>query len=138
MSAAPHRSDQPALVGRTVLVVEDHADSRELLVQIFRSLGARTLAAATVHDAEQWLTTRDADLIVCDMKLPDATGLDFIHRIRANPTKASKTPRIAISGYRQFFPPSRVGKDFDAYLEKPVNVDELCALAVSLVTRPRR
>lgn len=137
-AAAREPSHRPALDGRTVLIVEDHADSRELLAQVFRSLGARILTAANIRDAEQWLTTRHPHLIVCDMKLPDGTGLDFIARLRAMPTNASKTPCIAISGYRQFFPPSRVGKHFDAYLQKPVDIDELCGLAVSLVKRPRR
>jgi CheY-like chemotaxis protein len=75
---------------------------------------------------------------VCDMKLPDGTGLDFIARLRAMPTRANKTPCIAITGYQQFFPPSRVGKGFDAYLQKPVDVDELCSLAVALTTATQR
>lgn len=96
------------------------------------------MTASNTQHAEHRLATRHPDLIVCDMKLPDGTGFDLISRLRALPTRVGKTPCIAITGYEHFFPPSRVEKGFDAYLQKPLDVDKLCDLAVTLATgKPR-
>jgi hypothetical protein len=42
-------SVEPTFRGKTILVVEDHADSQGLLAWTFRNLGARTLTAKNVR-----------------------------------------------------------------------------------------
>src|SRR2546423_9397252 len=99
---SPH---DPTLAGRTVLVIDDHPDSRDLLTSVLQSLRARVIAARNIEEAEQKLHTFGADLIVCDMRLPDGSGLDFIKWLRAQGKKLSKTPCIAVTGWEQIFPP---------------------------------
>ena len=88
----------PTLAGRTVLVIEDHQDSLELLTVVLQSLRARVLTARTVEDAERRLSTQRPDLIVCDMRLPDGTGLDFVQWLRGQDPRLSRIPCIAITG----------------------------------------
>jgi CheY-like chemotaxis protein len=137
MSAAaqptPPKPLQPTLAGRTVLVVEDHRDSRELLTALLRSLQAHVVDAPNIEQPEREIEFARPHLIICDMKLPDGTGLDFVRWVRTH-RRAAKTPCVAITGWENQFPAS-VAHGFDAYMRKPINIDKFCTVAVALAQR---
>jgi CheY-like chemotaxis protein len=124
----------PTLHGRTVLVIEDHRDSRELLTQLLQSLRAHVVTARNIEEAERHLAFNRPHLIVCDMKLPDGTGLDFVRWLRRQPRTTAKIPCLAITGFEQVFP-AGAAHGFDAYMRKPINVDRFCTTAVALARR---
>jgi CheY-like chemotaxis protein len=130
-SAQQRTPSDPTLDGCTVLVIEDHPDSRELLTQVLKSLRARVVAARNIAEAEHHVGLYRIDLIICDMKLPDGTGLDFIRWVRDESESIRQIPAIAVTGYAQQFPANAV-TGFDAYLPKPINLDQFCNVAVSL------
>jgi CheY-like chemotaxis protein len=119
------------LAGCTVLVIEDHIDSIQLLTTVLQSLRAHVVTARTIEEAEARLGLHLAHLIICDMKLPDGTGLDFIRWLRQQPKRISQTPCMAVTGWDQYFPPERAS-GFDAYMRKPINLDKFCDVAVAL------
>ena len=123
----------PTLSGRTVLVIEDHYDSRELLTGVLRSLRAQVASARGVEEAEREVGYRVPDLIVCDINLPDGTGFDFIRWLRAR-DRGADVPCLAITALSDRFPES-LAHGFDAYMRKPLNLDKFSALVVSLVAR---
>lgn len=116
------------------MVIEDHPDSRDMLGAVLQSLRARVVLAANIDEAQRKLTFTGANLIVCDMKLPDGTGLDFIKWLRAQSKRLRSTPCLAVTGYEQHFPP-KVAEGFDAYMRKPLNLDKFCTAAVALARR---
>jgi CheY-like chemotaxis protein len=120
----------PDLKGRTVLVIEDHKDSRDLLTTILRSLQAHVVPVANIEGAEREIQFARPHLIVCDMQLPDGTGLDFVKWLRSQ-SRGGKTPCLAITGWEQHFP-AKDAHGFDAYMRKPLNVDKFCTVAVAL------
>lgn len=124
----------PTLAGRTVLVIEDHRDSRDMLRQVLQSLRAHVLLARSLDEAERELSFQLPHLIVCDMKLPDGTGMDFINWLRSQAKKMKSIPSIAITGYEQYFP-ANAATGFDAYMRKPIDVDKFCDVAVALARR---
>jgi two-component system OmpR family response regulator len=125
---------EPTLARCTVLVIEDHPDSRDLLVAVLRSLRAHVLVARNIDEAEHQLLHVRVNLIICDMHLPDGTGQDFIRWVRAQGKSIGQTPCIAVTGYQQYFPAS-AATGFDAYMQKPLNLDKFCAVAVALARR---
>ncbi|HEY3099498.1 MAG TPA: response regulator [Methylomirabilota bacterium] len=129
------RPIEPSLLGRRILVVEDHPDSRDLLTTSFRLVGARVLGVPTVAEAQRGVDRFRPDLVVCDLKLPDGTGLDFTVWLRARPKAHGRdTPCIALTGFDQHFPPDRaIG--FDAYMRKPADLATLCNIAAALIGR---
>jgi two-component system, NtrC family, response regulator PilR len=136
VSASAQRAEVPGhftLVGRTVLVVEDHPDSRQLLVELLRSLRAHVYTAQNLDEAERLLSVYKFHLVVSDMKLPDGTGLDLIHWIRRQHKGIKSVPCIAVTGYEQQFP-ADVAKGFNAYMRKPINIDRFCDVAVALAS----
>jgi DNA-binding response OmpR family regulator len=55
---------------RTVFVVEDHADTRELYVEVVQAKGWHAVGLATLEEArERLLTTTAADVVVMDLSL---------------------------------------------------------------------
>ena len=125
----------PSFMGKAILVVEDHEDSRDLLATSFRLIGSRVFAVGSLTEAQRAFARHTPDLVVCDLKLPDGTGLEFVVWVRALAKgRGRDVPCIALTGFEQRFPEARaIG--FDAYLRKPVDLARLCNIASSLVAR---
>jgi len=69
---------------RTVLVVEDEALVRGLLVQTLEAAGFEAIGAANAVEAVRVLKTQDPDIALLDIDLgPGANGMDLVHIIRA-------------------------------------------------------
>jgi CheY-like chemotaxis protein len=108
-----------------VLVVEDHADTREMLRFVIEELGYRVIECADGEEAVRFVEGLVPDLILMDTSLPKVDGLTAAQRIR-NLKPASKVAIIFLSGHAQ--PKSRaeaLAAGGDEYLVKPVNFGEL-------------
>lgn len=87
-------SREPAPAGRraTVLVVDDEASLRSLLIEVFGVLGHQVETAATGQEAITKLEQQAYDLITLDLRLPDISGQDIWRWIlKRNPDLA---PRV--------------------------------------------
>ncbi len=62
----------------TALVVEDDADSRDILIELVRHEGFRVEGAATLAEARLAIERKRADLLLLDMRLPDGKGSDLL------------------------------------------------------------
>ena len=60
------------------LIVDDEPDILELLALTLNRMDICTLAAETVSEAKRFVQSRDIDLCLTDLKLPDGTGIDLI------------------------------------------------------------
>jgi DNA-binding response OmpR family regulator len=76
-----------------VLAVDDEAKILELLVSYLQSNGCRTLLAATASKALDLFRSNPVDLVLLDLMLPDSTGEELCHQVRA----VSDVPVIMIS-----------------------------------------
>jgi CheY-like chemotaxis protein len=123
----PPRVASAAVRGKTILVVEDHQDTLRVLSRVLRRKGFDVITAGSVADAVKQFTAYPADLIICDIGLPDGTGWEMMEKIRPlGPVRA-----IAVSGYGMGFDvkkSSEVG--FVAHLTKPVDFLKLEKLIV--------
>src|SRR5437867_3482135 len=74
-------------------------------------------------------------LIVSDLSLPGADGLQFIRALRRlEPEAGGDVPAIAVSGYDKDFTAIEARKaGYTGYLAKPVNLDDLVTLVRDLV-----
>lgn len=78
-----------------IMVVDDDAAVRDAIAGLLRDAGHATCEAADGLDAEQRLGGFDADLVVTDIFMPNADGLETIRRLRA---ARPHTRILAISG----------------------------------------
>jgi len=134
-AAAPVRLD-----GLSVLLVEDHADSRETIALTLESSGAEVTAVPAVADALAVLRERSVDLLVSDLGMPGADGFDLIRRVRWQENRGGRPrlPAIALTAYASAEDRERaLAAGYDAHVAKPVDVDELGTVVTRLALRTR-
>jgi CheY-like chemotaxis protein len=71
--------------GARVLIVEDDADARQVLVENLTTLGATTRAAANGREGLEILETFSPDLIILDLMMPVMDGAAFLEALRKDP-----------------------------------------------------
>src|SRR5258706_1041456 len=72
----------------TILVVDDHATNRELIVALVNHKGPRPLEAADGAEALAIARSARPDLIISDILMPTMDGYEFVRRLRADPAIA--------------------------------------------------
>lgn len=139
LAVVPGPLHRDTLTHLVVLVVEDDLDSRELLGEYLGFRGAAVTSAPSVAAALAVLDSVDADVIISDVALPDEDGYALLGHVRATP-KTAQIPAIALSGHRaDDAERARAGRaGFNAYMEKPVDLEKLVALIRELVPGARR
>lgn len=112
-----------------VLVVDDERDIRELLEITLMRMGLEVDAVGTVADALQRLESREYDLVLTDMRLPDGEGLTVVEEIAR---RNLDTPVAVITAYGSTENAVHVMKAgaFD-YLAKPLALEQLRTLVKS-------
>jgi CheY-like chemotaxis protein len=119
----------PDLTGLTILVVEDNFDALNLIRAILDTAGAHT------GQARDFLRTRKAHLILCDLNLPGEDGTHFMQWLRSRaPAEGGEIPAIAITAHYEDFPVAGA-RGFTAYLRKPLQMDRLCRTIAALCGR---
>ena len=131
-------SDREALEGVRLLVVEDDADTREMLVMVFERSGAMVTAAASAGEATEAMRRAIPDLLVCDIGLPGEDGLELIRKVRAlEAEKGGRIPALALTAYAgPVHREKALAAGFDKQVSKPVVPAELVAQA-ALLAGPR-
>ena len=66
-----------------VLVVDDEADARRVLVMVLERVGAVVTTAGSVPAAIEALAKARPDVLVSDLGMPDQDGFDLIRHVRA-------------------------------------------------------
>ena len=107
-----------------ILVVEDDAPVRNLITTTLRSRDYRYTTAGTGEGAVSETASRNPDIILLDLGLPDLDGVEVIRRIRG----WSNVPIIVISARSEDADKiEALDAGADDYLTKPFSVDELLA-----------
>jgi two-component system KDP operon response regulator KdpE len=110
--------------GPLVLIIEDEPRMRSFLHVSLASNGYRVVESDTAQDGVLQASTRNPDVVLLDLGLPDADGLDVTTKLRA----WSKVPIIVISARGQEQDKiSALDAGADDYLTKPFGVGELLA-----------
>ena len=116
-----------------VLVVEDHADARDLVACVLDAAGAEVTTAASSREALKGIAGTMPDLLLADLGLPDEDGYTLLRRIRANPTSAA-LPAVALTAYARASDRERaLAAGFLDYVIKPVDPQELVKVIVSVI-----
>ncbi|MFP5040600.1 sigma-54-dependent transcriptional regulator [Parasediminibacterium sp. JCM 36343] len=67
---------------KTILVIDDEEKLRSLLSRIIRAEGFEVIEAGTLKEGAKQLSYRQVDVVLCDVKLPDGNGVDFLTTIK--------------------------------------------------------
>ena len=106
-----------------LLLVEDHADSREALAKLLRQMGYDVTAASTFREALELCAEQRFGVLLSDIDLPDGNGCDLVVEIRKRYPLKKAVALTATEGedhcVRGFL------SGFDRYLAKPVDLAAL-------------
>ncbi len=126
------------LDGLRLLVVDDEADTRELLGYVLGERGAAVQTAASAQEAMEVLERWQPDLLLSDIGMPGEDGYKLIRAIRNHDMDGiRRVPAIALTAYARAEDRVRIfSEGFEAHLPKPVEPIELVAVIAGL-TRKR-
>jgi CheY-like chemotaxis protein len=146
-AAAPARLDDPdraaasrRLENVDVLVVDDDAETREVLKVALGFEGARVTTAPSVADAVEAIERRWPDVLVSDIGMPGEDGYDLIRRVRRLETAQGRhLPAIALTAYAAAEDRRRtLHAGYDRHVAKPVEAAAVAPLIASLLPREGR
>jgi two-component system NtrC family response regulator len=67
---------------KNILIIDDEEKLRHLLARIIKSEGFEVIEAPDLKSGFKKLETNDIDVVLCDVKLPDGNGVDFLQKIK--------------------------------------------------------
>ena len=109
---------------KTVLVVDDHADIRNLVSEYLKASNFRPVCAVDGHEAIAVIKRTSIDLIILDLNMPGCDGFEVCRQIR----KDSAVPILVVSARTEDLDKVLMLElGADDYLTKPFNPRELVA-----------
>jgi two-component system, cell cycle response regulator DivK len=125
-----------ATMSKTILVVEDQEDNRQILRDLLGSAGFRMIEA---HDGEQALTVARSErpnLILMDIQLPILDGYEATRSIKRDP-ELKHIPVIAVTSYALSGDEERAREaGCDGYVAKPYSTRHLLAKIGQFLEQP--
>jgi two-component system, NtrC family, response regulator PilR len=106
-----------------LLVVDDEVSLTDFLALLFQAEDYLVDTANSVSEARQRLLDRGYDLVLCDITMPDGSGLDLLREIRASERGPAMLMMTAHSSTGSAIEAMKLGA-YD-YIPKPFVVDEL-------------
>jgi CheY-like chemotaxis protein len=108
------------LSGRRILIVDDHADTLDMLSQACESQLAEAVSASSARDALTLVASARPDVLITDIGLRGEDGVWLLREVRRlHPS----LPVIALTGRS---PEDALAAGFDAVLLKPTDPWQLC------------
>lgn len=119
-----------------VLIVDDEPDLVELVALTLQRMGLKSQSAGSLRDAQRLALAESFDLVLCDMRLPDGDGLDFLEWLQG---KRPGLPCAVITAHGNVETAVRALKlgAFD-FLSKPLDLAALRRLISSALKLSER
>lgn len=131
-----HQWSDPALKGKTVLVVDDNEINNLVMSKIFRSWGINFVFATNGLVAIELFKNTVYDLILMDLQMPKLDGFETCKKIRALESDNRYTPIIALSASSE---PCSIKKaihvGMDDFIRKPFKPTELFRTITTLIKK---
>jgi signal transduction histidine kinase len=137
-SPEPRVWDLPDLLKNLrVLVVEDEADTRDLLVMALEQCGAEVAAFGSVPEALESFDRQVPHVLVSDIGVPLEDGYSLIRKIRSREAgRGGGVPAAALTAYARAEDRQRaLEAGYQTHLAKPVDPSELIAAVARLAGR---
>jgi CheY-like chemotaxis protein len=113
------------LKGKTLLVVDDETDLRDIVASELEFMGARVFQAENITSAQKIIAQEKIDLIVSDI---GGTGIDLLDIVKQK--NIDIPPMILITGFADITTEDAFNKGAEALLNKPFKLDDLIKMVV--------
>jgi two-component system response regulator PilR (NtrC family) len=116
-----------------LLIVDDEASLRDFLSIVFEEEGWRVETAGSLSESRIALARNEPDLVLCDLMLPDGSGIDLLREIKASSPSVAVVMITAHTSTKSAVEALKAGA-FD-YIAKPFDIDELKIIVHNAVER---
>jgi two-component system response regulator PilR (NtrC family) len=106
-----------------LLIVDDEASLRDFLSIVFEEERWRVETAGSLAEARSALAKHEPDIILCDLMLPDGSGIDLVREVKAATPSVAVVMITAHTSTKSAVEALKAGA-FD-YIAKPFDIDEL-------------
>lgn len=115
------------LLGRSVLVVDDDADTRDFLTFLLEAQGATVTTAASALEGLQLMDSMEPAVLLCDISMPDMDGYTLLKAIQdRQSTTQPQVPAIAITAHARLSDRTHaLASGFQSHVPKPIEADQL-------------
>ena len=129
----------PSLAGLKVLVVDDEADTREVLKAMLLTYDAQVTVCGSTPEAMEAVAQLKPNVIISDIEMPGHDGYELISRIRAlEKDQSGQVPAIALTAYGSVADRLRsLAAGYQLHIAKPVDAAELAAAVAGVATHNR-
>ena len=121
-------------MNKTVLIIDDELDLRELLKLTLAKMSISAIAVETVTEAKTELKQQSFDLCLTDMRLPDSSGLDLVAYVQKHHPQLPIAVLTAYGNVELAVEALKLGA-FD-FLSKPVKLSRLRSLISNALSLP--
>ena len=121
-------------MNKTVLIIDDELDLRQLLKLTLAKMDIAATAVETVDEAKTALKQQHFDLCLTDMRLPDGNGLDLVAYVQKHHPQLPIAVLTAYGNVELAVEALKLGA-FD-FLSKPVNLTRLRSLISNALSLP--
>jgi two-component system response regulator PilR (NtrC family) len=116
-----------------LLIVDDEASLRDFLTIVFEGEGWHVEAAGSLAEGRAEVQRNEPDLILCDLMLPDGSGLDLLREVKAQNASVAVIMITAHTSTKSAVEALKTGA-FD-YIAKPFDIEELKIIVRKAVER---
>ena len=123
------------LDGIGILLVEDNADTRDLIAFVLEQSGAKTIAVASARKALETLNHFQPDILLSDIGMPEMDGYRLMRQIRAlPPERGGNIKAIALTAFAaEIDYQQAMSAGFQEHISKPIMPDKLIMTISSLL-----
>jgi CheY-like chemotaxis protein len=124
----------PALNKLRVLVVDDNADTLELVSFMLEEYGTEVITAASATEAIEAIAQFNPNILISDIAMPGIDGYSLIRKVRTlSSERGGQIPAIALTAYASEEERSRLlDSGFQMHIAKPVDPAKLVAVVANL------
>jgi two-component system response regulator PilR (NtrC family) len=116
-----------------LLIVDDEASLRDFLSIVFEEEGWQVETAASLAESRTALAKQEPDLILCDLMLPDGSGIELVREVKTASPSIAVIMITAHTSTKSAVEALKAGA-FD-YIAKPFDIDELKIIVRNAVER---
>ncbi|MBN4006662.1 chemotaxis protein CheB [Nostoc sp. LPT] len=124
------------LEGLCILVVDDQADSRDLIKWILEDFGAEVVVVTSAREAIPALTESPDryNLLLADIGMPEEDGYSLIRQVRAlDASREGQIPAVAITAYvSEQEQQMAIDAGFQMHIAKPIDPTQLVLMIANL------
>jgi two-component system, chemotaxis family, CheB/CheR fusion protein len=125
-----------------ILLVDDEADSLDLMRWMLENMGAEVVAVASARAAIAVLTASPDrfSVLLANIALPDEDGLALMRQVRAlSPEAGGQIPAAAITAYASDREQQQaIAAGFQRHIVKPIDMNQFVTMVADLAGRPER